>query len=364
MDILGSRRIAYPPSLVRVTSCPLAALFLAQCLYWQGHLGEATWWEKSRDEWMNETGFSRRNIETARKRLRELDLIEERREGVPSRLLYRVKLGHVAKSLGFQMARTEPTSRAEPSRQASANRADTHHQIKEEERREEEKTSLLPSLDLPWDEDEETAPEPEPAPRPQATEPSSEVKALADSARILLENPNLGESARPIIESLSLRLSAGLAISKEQTALLASIGAETRAKAASEALREAERKRAETSPNVPTSEAVAEKLREDLEHDEDLLRERQGDGAYVPLDLAQKCERVRKRLEMPVPDWVAALAREGRDKAAAEKTERATIREANTRMSKFVTKAKALAAEGRKENGSPEARDADGGDAA
>ncbi len=84
--------IAFHPAIAKITNDVKAALFFCQLMYWsdKGH-DERGWIWKTREQWTDETALSRREQETARGRLRKLDLIEEHRRGLPARLYYRVK---------------------------------------------------------------------------------------------------------------------------------------------------------------------------------------------------------------------------------------------------------------------------------
>lgn len=95
---LLNRPIAFHRVFVDLTGSVTAALLLSQAMYWQSRLPPARdgWWYKSRDDWQRETGLARREQESARKRLRELNILEEDRAGVPARLWYRIDLRRLA----------------------------------------------------------------------------------------------------------------------------------------------------------------------------------------------------------------------------------------------------------------------------
>lgn len=88
---LLNRPIAFHRCFVTLTGSVTAALMLSQALYWQRRTQHAGgWWFKIRDEWTSETGMSRREQETARRRLRQLGLLHEELRGIPAQLWYRV----------------------------------------------------------------------------------------------------------------------------------------------------------------------------------------------------------------------------------------------------------------------------------
>jgi len=76
-----------------------AALFLSQVLYWSGKgKGNEEWFYKSYQEWKKELGLTRGEIDTARKKLKKLNLLEtkiKRVNGSPV-VHYRVKVNVLA----------------------------------------------------------------------------------------------------------------------------------------------------------------------------------------------------------------------------------------------------------------------------
>lgn len=108
LSLLSDRPIAYHRSLVKKYGL-VAGVFLGQLLYWQGKGSKGQWVYKTQEEMKDETCLSRRNQETARKKLIEKGVLEEDLRGVPARLHFRVKLTELAKSLGI-------SSLAEPSK--------------------------------------------------------------------------------------------------------------------------------------------------------------------------------------------------------------------------------------------------------
>jgi hypothetical protein len=85
------RPVAYFPKLRHITGSVNATLFLCQLIYWEGKQASKTGWiYKTHSEMEEETGLSRREQETARRKLKDLGLIEERLAGVPQRLHYRL----------------------------------------------------------------------------------------------------------------------------------------------------------------------------------------------------------------------------------------------------------------------------------
>ncbi len=90
--LLTQRVIAFHPVIAKITNDVKAALFFCQLMYWSDKGDDQRGWIwKTREQWQDETALTRREQETARGRLRKLDLIEEHRRGQPPLLYYRVK---------------------------------------------------------------------------------------------------------------------------------------------------------------------------------------------------------------------------------------------------------------------------------
>lgn len=92
--LASTRPIGFNVNLARVCGCVKAGLFLSQLLYWT-RVGTQVierdgWIIKSRDQMTLETGLTKHEQLTARKRLLALGLIEEARHGMPPQSMYRV----------------------------------------------------------------------------------------------------------------------------------------------------------------------------------------------------------------------------------------------------------------------------------
>jgi hypothetical protein len=86
-----ARPIAFHRCLAELCDSALSGLFLSQLCYWSSN-SETTdgWFYKTRDDWRNETGMSRSEQETARKALRNLGILKEKRQGLPRRLWFKI----------------------------------------------------------------------------------------------------------------------------------------------------------------------------------------------------------------------------------------------------------------------------------
>ena len=117
---IGSRIIAFNRAYVALTGSVTAALMLSQAVYWQlrrEEIPDGEWWWKTRDEWSDEIGLSRREQETARKSLRSFAWWQEEERGLPSRLWFRVDLVALEQALADMKGGNEPGSRAESAQQ-------------------------------------------------------------------------------------------------------------------------------------------------------------------------------------------------------------------------------------------------------
>ena len=92
--------VSFNPIFVDITGSVTAALFLSLCLQLidEGHAAEA-WNRLDFERIHKQTRMSRSELATARTRLKELDLLEERRIGFPAQTQYRVNYGRVKQLL-------------------------------------------------------------------------------------------------------------------------------------------------------------------------------------------------------------------------------------------------------------------------
>lgn len=96
---LLDRPIAFHRVFVTISGSVLAGLMLSQAYYWtpRGSSGDG-WFYKTQAEWQAETGMTRWEQETARKKLLQVKTVEdvgvweEERRGVPARLFYRINI--------------------------------------------------------------------------------------------------------------------------------------------------------------------------------------------------------------------------------------------------------------------------------
>jgi hypothetical protein len=105
--LVGRRVVAYHPSFAAIGGGVIAGLFLAQLFYWHDRGSDPDGWiYKTQAEWEEETGLSRWEQETARRRLQERGLLEEKLAGLPARLYYRLDVERLIVLLSAQVKRT------------------------------------------------------------------------------------------------------------------------------------------------------------------------------------------------------------------------------------------------------------------
>ena len=83
LEIHGQSPIVFHRIYVDVTGDILAALWLSYAVYYVTEgitVSRDGWWSRSQPQWAADTGMSRREQERARRCLRRLALIEERRQ--------------------------------------------------------------------------------------------------------------------------------------------------------------------------------------------------------------------------------------------------------------------------------------------
>jgi hypothetical protein len=96
--LVQDRPVAFHRFYARVAGGALPGLFLAQAVYWTGRGTQGTpetpnedgWFYKSQAAWLDELGMTRYEQESARKRLRDAGVLEERHAGMPAKLYFRV----------------------------------------------------------------------------------------------------------------------------------------------------------------------------------------------------------------------------------------------------------------------------------
>lgn len=101
-DVLD-RPIAFQRAFVSLGAGITGALMLSQALYWSKRTDDGGgWFYKTMEEWTSETGMTRSEQEGARRKLVSAGVLEEKKQGVPCRLFFRVNLDAIAAILGAE----------------------------------------------------------------------------------------------------------------------------------------------------------------------------------------------------------------------------------------------------------------------
>lgn len=88
---LLDRPIAYQRAFVSIGCGITGAVMLSQAVYWaKRSAGKGGWFYKTQSEWEEETGLTRYEQEGARKKLKNLGVLDEVRKGIPCKVHYRV----------------------------------------------------------------------------------------------------------------------------------------------------------------------------------------------------------------------------------------------------------------------------------
>ncbi|MBN3951917.1 MAG: hypothetical protein HWQ38_37825 [Nostoc sp. NMS7] len=91
LDSLLAKPIAFHRIFATIGGGATEGLFLSQAYYWSFRTTlEDNWFYKTQKEWCQETALTRNEQTTARKRLLKLKILEEKKEGLPSQLFYRI----------------------------------------------------------------------------------------------------------------------------------------------------------------------------------------------------------------------------------------------------------------------------------
>ena len=107
-DFIPDRPIAFNRDFVDLGIGITGALLLSQAIYWSKRTKDTQgWFYKTADEWQEETGMTRNEQETARKKLRELGILEEKRAGLPAKLYYRINAYKLGELLTSRLAKSD-----------------------------------------------------------------------------------------------------------------------------------------------------------------------------------------------------------------------------------------------------------------
>lgn len=126
LKLLGERPIAYHRIYAKVSGSVTSGLLLSQFMYWTPRSSDPSgWFYKTQSQITEETQMSRSETESARKRLRTLGLIEEKRKGNPARMYYRVDVDRLANLIaGIPHTGLQESSNQECDNSANSTRRD------------------------------------------------------------------------------------------------------------------------------------------------------------------------------------------------------------------------------------------------
>jgi hypothetical protein len=95
------RPIAFHKIFAQISGGITSGLFLSQLFYWHDKGSDPDGWiYKNYREWEEETTMTRRELDTARKRLKAIAVIEEKKAGAPAKLFYRIDFDRLIALIG------------------------------------------------------------------------------------------------------------------------------------------------------------------------------------------------------------------------------------------------------------------------
>jgi len=100
IEAMNEQPIAFNKHYVFLGCGINGALMLSQLVYWTSRTKDSDGWIfKTHHDWTIETGMTRREQETARKTLKDLGFISEKKMGVPRRVFFRVERENLYQAL-------------------------------------------------------------------------------------------------------------------------------------------------------------------------------------------------------------------------------------------------------------------------
>jgi|GEM_PF-1815925 len=93
MSILNllDRPIAYHRPFAAISGSVCGGVFLSQAFYWSQRTSDPDgWFWKTQEQWFDETFMTRYEQEAARKKLIAIGVLEQKRQGLPAKLFYRI----------------------------------------------------------------------------------------------------------------------------------------------------------------------------------------------------------------------------------------------------------------------------------
>jgi hypothetical protein len=111
---LLDRPIAYHRVFAEIGGSVTAGVFLSQAVYWsQRTKNDEGWFWKTQKEWYEETYLKRREQEAARRELRAIGVLEEKKKGAPAKLYFKINAETLVKRLLSPGCQDAPSLNAE-----------------------------------------------------------------------------------------------------------------------------------------------------------------------------------------------------------------------------------------------------------
>lgn len=114
LEKLFDRPVAFHRVFVGLGAGVTGALLLSQAIYWSKRSADdGGWFFKTAADWEEETGMTRREQETARKRLRSAGFIHEELRGVPATLYFRVDFDAILEAVRLADSAKQDATKAQ-----------------------------------------------------------------------------------------------------------------------------------------------------------------------------------------------------------------------------------------------------------
>lgn len=199
---LLQQTIAYHPVFRDVAGSTVGGVFLSQAYYWStgGRIAaeRSGWFYKTGAQWEAETRLSRSEQERARRDLKAVGLLEEKRQGRPAKLYFRLNVNRLFKLI-------EALSEGKPAlKKPKQNRSLQDSAIKAEEPEKANKNNSM--------QDSALLPEPDAVKPPDKPEKPNEISSMQDSTS------SMQDSASQFAESCKLYTETTTEITSETTA--------------------------------------------------------------------------------------------------------------------------------------------------
>ena len=115
LSCLFEKPVAFHRCFAEITGSAAGGLFLSQLVYWDRVVRKSNpnrdgWIHKIQAEWTEETALKRTEQESARRKLRKLNILEEVRKGAPPKLWFRLNRNELNKRLA-QLISPPPTEK-------------------------------------------------------------------------------------------------------------------------------------------------------------------------------------------------------------------------------------------------------------